>query len=140
MFEAAATYQCPLVIFAGAHYGAGSSRDWAAKAPALLGVRAIVARSFERIHRSNLIGMGVFPLELAIGENIERHIGRGDELLDFAGLGSMSVGRQEVRIDVRRDGKPHSSLTTFLRIDSDQELAYLRHGGILPYVVRKALH
>ena len=136
VFDAAATYACPLVIFAGINYGAGSSRDWAAKAPALLGVRAIAARSFERIHRSNLIGMGIFPLVLPEGLDLQGLITTGREVLDFIGLDAIRVGRQEIFVSIQNGG----SIAASLQIDSDQELAYLRHGGILPYVVRKALH
>jgi aconitate hydratase len=140
VYEAARTYAragTPLVIVAGLNYGAGSSRDWAAKAPALLGVKAVVARSFERIHRSNLIGMGIFPLEMCAGDFARGLTGR--DRLDFEGLDDLGVGSNDVTIRVTHDGGRTDAVRTGLRIDSLQELAYLRNGGVLPYVVRKAV-
>ena len=140
--DAAATYRAagvPLLLFAGLNYGAGSSRDWAAKAPALMGVRAVVARSFERIHRSNLIGMGVLPLLLAEGLEHGSNGLTGRESIDLEGIEPLAVGQRPVRLRLtREDGSRHSLMTT-LRIDSEQELLYLRHGGVLPYVMRKSL-
>jgi len=128
----------PLIIVAGQNYGAGSSRDWAAKAPALLGVKAIVATSFERLHRSNLIGMGIVPLTFPAG--VDRHqIARdGSEIVDFEGLDALRVGNNTVRAVVRRGGE-RTAVDLNCRIDSGQELAYLRHGGLLPYVWRGIL-
>jgi aconitate hydratase len=116
----------PLVIVAGAEYGTGSSRDWAAKGTRLLGVRAVIAESFERIHRSNLIGMGVLPLQFA--EAIDRHtLGiDGSETFDIDGVASLADGTVE----------PFDAVC---RIDTDEELAYFRHGGILPFVLRQLL-
>ncbi len=129
----------PLVVFAGINYGAGSSRDWAAKAQALLGVRAVVAQSFERIHRSNLIGMGIVPLTFHEGEGAADLQLHGDERLDFEGLDDLSVGDNQIRLQVRRqDGSSHS-LALSLRLDSSQEIRYLRNGGVLPFVARKVV-
>ncbi|GAB2893045.1 aconitate hydratase AcnA [Streptomyces mayteni] len=140
--EAAAGYRAagvPLVLFAGRNYGAGSSRDWAAKAQALLGVRAVVAESFERIHRSNLIGMGVLPVEFAPGDGAGRHGLTGAEDLDLLGLDELSPGTNPVLLLARRPDGGETRIPLRLRLYSRQEVAYLRHGGILPYVVRAAL-
>jgi len=142
VYEAVQTYiaaQVPTILFAGINYGAGSSRDWAAKAPALLGVRAVVARSFERIHRSNLIGMGVFPLEFAAGDSAERHRLTGEEAIDVEGLDELRVGDNSIALRLRRPDGTREAIPTTLRIDSIQELTYLRNQGILPYVVRKSV-
>ncbi|MFD7503762.1 aconitate hydratase [Streptomyces sp. NPDC059850] len=138
--EAAPTYRdagYDLVVVAGRNYGAGSSRDWAAKAQALLGVRAVVAESYERIHRSNLIGMGVLPLEFPEGDSASAHAFTGAEELSFEGLGQLSVGTNRVVLHLHGDSPATAELR--LRIHSRQELGYLRHGGILPYVVRRSL-
>ncbi|WNM34789.1 aconitate hydratase AcnA [Streptomyces sp. Li-HN-5-11] len=138
--EAAPTYReagYDLVIVAGRNYGAGSSRDWAAKAQALLGVRAVIAQSYERIHRSNLIGMGVLPLEFA--EDGHRPDFTGTEELTFAGLDDLSVGMNQVSLRITKPDGNWSAARVTLRILSRQELAYLREGGILPYVVRRSL-
>jgi len=129
----------PLVVFAGINYGAGSSRDWAAKAQALLGVKAVVARSFERIHRSNLIGMGILPLLLSPGEQAADLALGGHEQLDFHGLDALEVGDNPVRIVITAPEAGVRTLQVNLRLDSRQEVAYLRNGGVLPYVVRKLL-
>lgn len=129
----------PLVVFAGINYGAGSSRDWAAKAQALMGVRAVIARSFERIHRSNLIGMGVLPLQLPEGVAPEELALKGDERISLDAGQTLSVGLMPVELQIRRTNGETLSLPLTLRIDSTQELHYLMHGGILPYVVRKTL-
>jgi aconitate hydratase len=137
IFDAAVRYQSegvPLVVLAGKEYGSGSSRDWAAKGPALLGVRAVLAESFERIHRSNLIGMGVLPLQFLQGENAESLGLTGRESIEVTGLAGASlnelVGRELV---MRADGR---SIRVILRVDTPGEAEYLWHGGILPYVVR----
>lgn len=142
LYDASASYLAqgtPLVIFGGINYGAGSSRDWAAKAQALLGVRAMVARSFERIHRSNLIGMGILPLAFAEGETAQDLELQGDETLSFDGLDRLAVGDNRVVLHIERAGQQTQRIDIGLRIDSRQELTYLSHGGILPYVVRKML-
>ena len=141
VYEAAQSYLSagiPTVMFAGINYGAGSSRDWAAKAPALLGVRAIAAKSFERIHRSNLIGMGVLPMELDPAAALHRAL-TGEESIDVDGLDAIGVGRNRVVLRVTRPDGTTESIATTLRVDSGQELAYLRNRGILPYVIRKSI-
>ena len=137
IFDAAVRYQSegvPLVVIAGKEYGSGSSRDWAAKGPALLGVRAVIAESFERIHRSNLIGMGVLPLQFLAGENAASLGLSGREVIDVTGLSGASaadlVGRE---VTVRADGRDFRAV---LRVDTPGEAEYLWHGGILPFVVR----
>ncbi|MGW0790612.1 aconitate hydratase AcnA [Streptomyces sp. NPDC002911] len=140
--EAAPTYRAAghdLVVVAGRNYGAGSSRDWAAKAQALLGVRAVVAESYERIHRSNLIGMGVLPLEFEPGDDASAYALTGEEVLGFDGLDSLRVGTNSIGLLIERPGHPPASARLRLRLNSQQELAYLRHGGILPYVARRAV-
>ena len=129
----------PLVVFAGFNYGAGSSRDWAAKAQATLGVKAVIARSFERIHRSNLIGMGVFPIQFAPGESLDQLALDGSERVTLVGLDRVEVGRNVIELRLTsRDGRTRQT-QLLLQIDSQQELLYLRQGGILPYVVRKTI-
>ena len=137
IFDAAVRYQSegvPLVVIAGKEYGSGSSRDWAAKGPALLGVRAVIAESFERIHRSNLIGMGVLPLQFAPGENAASLSLTGHESVEVTGLRGISRGELVHReLAVRADGR---SIRVVLRVDTPGEADYLWHGGILPFVVR----
>jgi len=130
----------PLVVFAGERYGAGSSRDWAAKAQALMGVKAVVAKSFERIHRTNLIGMGILPLHFAPGEAERLPEMDGREVLDFTGLASLAPGTNPLFLMINRDGELLAKIRLLAIIDSQQELRYLRHGGILPYVIQQTLH
>jgi aconitate hydratase len=137
IFDAAMRYQAegvPLVVIAGREYGTGSSRDWAAKGPALLGVRAVIAESFERIHRSNLIGMGVLPLQFLPGESAGSLGLSGRESIELTGLSGAGtadlVGRE---LTVTADGR---SFKVVLRVDTPGEAGYLSHGGILPFVVR----
>jgi aconitate hydratase len=140
VYDAAATYVArgiPLLVFAGHNYGAGSSRDWAAKAQALLGVHAVVARSFERIHRSNLIGMGVLPLVFTGDDNAQALDLDGTESFDLLGLDDLAVGENTVTMRIGRAGRAPRELKVTLRLDAEQEIRYLRHGGVLPYVVRK---
>ncbi|MBI3901117.1 MAG: aconitate hydratase, partial [Chlamydiia bacterium] len=137
IFDACVEYekkQVPLVIFAGKDYGMGSSRDWAAKGTALLGVRVVVAQSFERIHRSNLVGMGVLPLQFKEGESIESLQIRGTELFSFQGLDQLSP-KQEVLLEIEEDGTKRQA-TLISCIDTPQEIEYYVHGGILPFVLR----
>ncbi|MGM0819510.1 MAG: aconitate hydratase, partial [Actinomycetota bacterium] len=129
----------PLVVLAGKEYGSGSSRDWAAKGTRLLGVRAVLAESYERIHRSNLIGMGVLPLELpASAEDLGL---TGEETFDIAGLTEEGQGPgglpTEVTVTATRNDGEASTLTARVRIDTPNEAAYYRHGGILHYVLRQ---
>lgn len=141
IFDACQIYaqkEVPLIVFAGKDYGMGSSRDWAAKGTALLGVRAVVASSFERIHRSNLIGMGVFPLEFQDNENLESLGLKGDETFSLLGIEKNLSPRQEVILEISRAGKKEQ-VKLRSRIDSSMEVEYYRHGGILPYVLRQML-
>jgi len=124
------------VVFAGEEYGTGSSRDWAAKGPALLGVRAVVARSFERIHRSNLIGMGILPLQFAAGESVDSLGIDGSERFDIEGVDCEFTPRQAVRLVIRRSDGTQQTAALTLRVDTPIESAYCRHGGILQYVLR----
>ncbi|OZI63547.1 aconitate hydratase AcnA [Bordetella genomosp. 11] len=140
VYDAAASYAArgiPLLVFAGWNYGAGSSRDWAAKAQALLGVRAVVARSFERIHRSNLIGMGVLPLVFIGADHAESLELDGSETFDLLGLDGLTVGDNTLALRMHRADGTRRELHVSLRLDAEQEVRYLAHGGVLPYVVRK---
>jgi aconitate hydratase len=139
IYDAAMAYQgagTPLIVIAGKEYGTGSSRDWAAKGTRLLGVRAVIAESFERIHRSNLVGMGVLPLEFADGATRQSLGLTGFETYEIDGLTAGLTPRS--RLTVRaRSGAREISFAAVLRIDTPEELAYYRHGGILPYVLRQ---
>ena len=126
----------PLMVFAGHEYGTGSSRDWAAKGTALLGVRAVVARSFERIHRSNLVGMGVLPCQFAEGASAQTLGLDGTETFDLLGLEGELRPRQTVTLVVHRADGRDEAVPLTLRIDTPIEVEYYRHGGILPYVLR----
>lgn len=136
IYDAAMQYSTegvPLIVLAGKQYGAGSSRDWAAKAPRLLGVRAVIAESFERIHRSNLVAMGVFPLEFSEGEGSKSLGLTGEEVFDIGGLAGLSAPDQWV--DVTAHGpKGEKRFKAKARVDNSTELAYLELGGVLPYV------
>ena len=142
VFDAASAYQqqqIPTMVFAGEEYGTGSSRDWAAKGTLLLGVRAVVARSFERIHRSNLVGMGVLPLQFK-GEDSWQSLGlSGDEQFDIPGAEGTLQPQQDLKLVIhRRDGRTEE-VPVLCRIDTPIEVEYYRHGGILPYVLRALL-
>jgi len=142
IFDAAVDYMAagtPTLIFAGEEYGTGSSRDWAAKGTRLLGVKAVVARSFERIHRSNLVGMGVLPLQFVGGDSAASLGLRGNEVFDLQGLEGGISPRQQVTLDIRRSDGSCLSVPLLLRIDTPVEVDYYRHGGILPYVLRGLL-
>jgi aconitate hydratase len=139
IYDAAMLYKQdgrPLVVVAGKEYGTGSSRDWAAKGTILLGVRAVIAESFERIHRSNLVGMGVLPLQFRDGENAESLGLTGDEKYTITGLAGLKP-RQDVEVQVSRDDGSEFSFTARCRIDTYNELEYFRSGGILHYVLRR---
>ncbi|HEU4697373.1 MAG TPA: aconitate hydratase AcnA [Sphingomicrobium sp.] len=139
IYDAAMLYKQdgrPLVVIAGKEYGTGSSRDWAAKGTVLLGVRAVIAESFERIHRSNLVGMGVLPLQFREGENAESLGLTGREKYTIAGIAELKP-RQDVEVRVTRDSGEEFSFTARCRIDTYNELEYFRSGGILHYVLRK---
>ncbi len=142
IFDAAMRYarsQTPLLIIAGHEYGTGSSRDWAAKGPALLGVKAVVARSFERIHRSNLVGMGILPLQFKEGTSAQTLKLDGSELYEVQGLGPHLKPRQELTLWIRRTTGAVERVPVICRIDTPIEVEYYRHGGILPYVLRQLL-
>jgi aconitate hydratase len=135
VFEASQRYLAegvPLIVLAGKEYGSGSSRDWAAKGPNLLGVRAVIAESFERIHRSNLLMMGILPLEFVGGESVAFLGLSGRE--EFSILGVENADARTVT--VRADDK---EFTARVRLDTPREREYLRHGGILPFVLRRLL-
>jgi aconitate hydratase A / 2-methylisocitrate dehydratase len=139
IYDAAILYQKdarPLVVVAGKEYGTGSSRDWAAKGTVLLGVRTVIAESFERIHRSNLVGMGVLPLQFREGENAESFGLTGAEKYTITGIADLKP-RQDVEVKVTRDGGEEFSFTARCRIDTYNELEYFRSGGILHYVLRR---
>jgi aconitate hydratase len=129
----------PLVVIAGAEYGAGSSRDWAAKGTRLLGVRAVIAESFERIHRSNLVGMGVLPLEFPAGATRKTLALKGDEIIDVAGISGAMAPRSEPECTIKRaDGSRHR-LKLRSRLDTRRDVEYFRHGGLLHRVLRQRL-
>jgi aconitate hydratase len=139
IYDASAAYQAagiPLVILAGKEYGSGSSRDWAAKGTALLGVRAVIAESFERIHRSNLIGMGVLPLQFNEGDTAKSLGLTGSETFDILGIEKLNVGGTPKEVTVIAAGK---TFTAKVRIDTPGEADYYRHGGIMQYVLRSLL-
>jgi aconitate hydratase len=139
IYDAAMEYQksgTPLVVIAGKEYGTGSSRDWAAKGTILLGVRAVIAESFERIHRSNLVGMGVLPLEFTNGETRQSLNLTGFETYDIDGLDASL--RPRATLVVRAKGQDGmKEFKVLARIDTPEEMQYYRHGGILPYVLRQ---
>ena len=142
IYDAAVRYQqegVPLLILAGREYGSGSSRDWAAKGPYLLGVRATLAESYERIHRSNLIGMGVLPLQYMPGENRETLGLTGFETYDIEGVGGGLEPAQEVDVRARREDGTDVAFKALVRIDTPIEVEYYRHGGVLQYVLRQML-
>jgi aconitate hydratase len=126
----------PLIVLGGKEYGSGSSRDWAAKGTALLGARAVLVESFERIHRSNLIGMGVLPLQFKPGETAESLGLTGHEVFDVIGVEAMNSGQTPREVTVRADGK---EFTAIVRIDTPGEAEYYRHGGIMQFVLRSLL-
>jgi aconitate hydratase len=145
IYDAAMDYQkagVPLIVIAGKEYGSGSSRDWAAKGTLLLGVKAVLAESFERIHRSNLVGMGVVPLQFKTGESAAGHGLTGEEVYDIDGLVAgletnfAGTARELIVTATRPDGTT-VSFTVLCRIDTPQEVQYYRNGGILPYVLRQ---
>ena len=140
IFDAAMKYQeegTPLIVIAGKEYGTGSSRDWAAKGPRLLGIKAAIVESFERIHRSNLIGMGILPLEFKPGENAESLGLTGFETYDIAGVADGLSVRKELEVTATSDAGETTTFRVTCRIDTPAELAYHRHGGILEYVLRQ---
>jgi aconitate hydratase len=142
IFEASLRYRTegvPLVVIAGKEYGSGSSRDWAAKGPALLGVRAAIAESYERIHRSNLVGMGVLPLQFAAGDSAGSLGLTGAETFDVTGLATSVTPKQDATVIARRDDGTEISFPVTVRIDEPAEVEAFRHGGILRMVLRQML-
>src|SRR5262249_47030770 len=144
IFDASVKYaerRVPLVILAGKEYGSGSSRDWAAKGPNLLGVRAVIAESFERIHRSNLVGMGILPLEFMPGENVESLGLTGEEVYGFPGLAALLksrfAGGRTLAVNAKSGDGAVRQIMAKVRIDTPQEIEYYQHGGILQYVLRQ---
>ena len=142
IYDAAMRYEregVPTVVLAGKEYGSGSSRDWAAKGPRLLGVRAVIAESYERIHRSNLVGMGILPLQFRAGDSAESLGLTGRETLDVDGVAALAAGPKR-GAEVTVHGRGDSGERTFravVRIDTPQEWRYFENGGILPYVLRR---
>jgi len=138
IYDAAMRYReekVPLLVIAGKEYGSGSSRDWAGKGPALLGVRAVIAESFERIHRSNLIGMGILPLQFRPGDTASSLGLDGRETYDVP----TDIGAGVEEIEVVAHGKRTIRFRVRVRLDTPMERTYYRHGGILPYVLRQKL-
>jgi aconitate hydratase len=147
IFDASQRYQAegtPLLVLAGKEYGSGSSRDWAAKGPRLLGIRAVIAESYERIHRSNLVGMGVLPLQYQPGENAQSLGLTGEEIYSVEGLpeaiASRFQGGRNLMVSALGPGDSSARFSVSVRIDTPQEIRYYEHGGILPYVLRQLLH
>ncbi|MET3821361.1 aconitate hydratase [Burkholderia sp. PvR073] len=142
IYDAAMRYvgaDTPTVVFAGEEYGTGSSRDWAAKGTQLLGVKAVIARSFERIHRSNLVGMGVLPLQFKGADSIQSLGITGEETYDIEGLGDDFKPQQDVTLVIHRKNGETQRVPVLLRIDTPIEVDYYKHGGILPFVLRSLL-
>jgi aconitate hydratase len=140
IYEASVQYRkegIPLIVIAGKEYGSGSSRDWAAKGPALLGVQAVIAESYERIHRSNLVGMGILPLQFKNGENRQTLGLTGEEIFTIQGISKDLKPKKEIQVSTTGvDGKT-KTFSVLVRIDTPEEVEYYRHGGILPYVLRQ---
>ncbi len=142
IYDAAMQYKnegIPLIVVAGKEYGSGSSRDWAAKGPRLLGIKAVIAESYERIHRSNLIGMGIVPLQFKAGENLQTHGLTGFEKFDIVGISGELKLRQDLTVRAKSDDGKTKEFKVTCRIDTPAELDYYRHGGILEYVLRQLL-
>jgi aconitate hydratase len=129
----------PTIVLAGEEYGTGSSRDWAAKGTQLLGVKVVVARSFERIHRANLVGMGVLPLQFVGRDSIDTLHLKGDETFDVLGIADDLQPQQELTLAIHHAGGRREEIAVLCRIDTPIEIEYYRYGGILPYVLRELL-
>jgi len=141
IYDAAVKYReagVPLVVIAGKEYGSGSSRDWAAKGTRLLGVRAVIAESYERIHRSNLIGMGVMPLEFQSGDTRESLGLTGNEIFDIEGIAALAPGKS-ISVHAKSEGGKTKHFSVIARVDTPEEVSYYHHGGILQYVLRQML-
>jgi aconitate hydratase len=142
IYDAAMKYarrKTPLIVIAGQEYGTGSSRDWAAKGTALLGVKAVVAQSYERIHRSNLVGMGVLPLQFQEGANAQTLKLNGNETYDVIGLDAGLAPQQDLTLRVTRPDGSKQDVVVRCRIDTPIEIKYYQHGGILPFVLRQLM-
>jgi len=140
IYDASMKYQTsktPLVILAGSEYGTGSSRDWAAKGTLLLGIRAVIATSYERIHRSNLVGMGVLPLQFLDGQSAQSLGLTGEEFIDIPSLSDQLQPRSQVNVVATKLDGTKQSFEALVRIDTPVEIDYYRNGGILPTVLRK---
>jgi len=140
IYDAAIEYaktKTPLMVIAGQEYGTGSSRDWAAKGTNLLGVKAVVAQSFERIHRSNLVGMGVLPLQFKDGTTAQSLKLDGTETYDIVGLDENLKPQQDLTLKITRQDGTVDEVPVRCRIDTPIEIDYYQHGGILPYVLRQ---
>ncbi len=140
IFDAAMKYaesKTPLIVIAGHEYGTGSSRDWAAKGTKLLGVRVVVAQSFERIHRSNLVGMGVLPLQFKEGVSAQTLKLDGSEIYDVVGLNAQIKPQQDLTLRITRANGMSEEIPVTCRIDTPIEIDYYQHGGILPFVLRQ---
>jgi len=140
LYDAAMRYQgegVPLLVVAGREYGSGSSRDWAAKGTVLLGVRVVLAQSYERIHRSNLVGMGVLPLEFLLGESATSHGLTGHERYDVVGLADGLRPHQQVTVQVTQADGASRTFAAVARLDGAIDVDYYRQGGILPAVLRR---
>jgi aconitate hydratase len=135
--EKYAEHNTPLIVLAGQEYGTGSSRDWAAKGTALLGVKCVIAQSFERIHRSNLVGMGVLPLQFNEGTSAQTLKLDGTETYDVLGLGASLKPQQDLTLRITRQSGRAETVLVRCRIDTPIEIDYYQHGGILPYVLRQ---
>jgi aconitate hydratase len=144
IFDASVKYHAegtPLIILAGKEYGSGSSRDWAAKGPRLLGVYAVIAESYERIHRSNLVGMGILPLQFLAGQTAESLQLTGEEVFEITGIREVVehfAAGQRVKVHAKAEGKT-TEFEALVRIDTPQEALYYANGGILQYVLRQLL-
>jgi aconitate hydratase len=142
IYDASAKYHArktPLIVIAGEEYGTGSSRDWAAKGTKLLGVRAVIAVSYERIHRSNLVGMGVLPLQFMPGTTARTLKLDGSETFDFSGIDETLKPLSQIDMTIRRENGTIEVVPVRVRIDTPIEIDYYRHGGILPFVLRQLL-
>jgi aconitate hydratase len=140
-YNAAMRYQTegvPLVVLGGKEYGTGSSRDWAAKGSRLLGVKAVIAESYERIHRNNLVGMGVLPLVFSPGDSIASLGLTGNELFSIAGLEKMAP-RKKLQVQAVSEDGTTTTFDVISRLDTEVDVIYFEHGGILPYVLRQMM-
>jgi aconitate hydratase len=143
IYDAAMKYReagVPLAVLAGAEYGAGSSRDWAAKGTLLLGVKVVIAKSYESIHRSNLVGMGVLPLQFPEGVSVKSLGLTGEELITVEGINQSLVPGGTLKVSAAAEGREPVSFNAVLRLDSDVDVEYYRNGGILQTVLRKMMN